>query len=107
MATPAIITNVYSVTKSAKNGKFYLSAGATVAGQETILGQTDEQFRLVDIPFNSINDTIKALLEQEPTTLENGNLRYMAKDKTLKLDLAVTFSSMTQKDNSEAFWANL
>jgi len=107
MATPATITNVYSVTKSAKNDQFYVSAGAVIAGSSNAFGESAEQFRLVDIALKNINDTIKNLLEQEPLTLENGNLRYMAKDKTAKLDLAVTFSSITQKDNSDAFWANL
>lgn len=107
MATPATITNIYSVTKSAKNEQFYVSAGAVIAGSSNAFGESAEQFRLVDIALKNINETIKNLLEQEPLTLDNGNMRYMAKNKDTKLDLAVTFDSMTKKDNSDSYWANL
>lgn len=107
MATPATITRIYSVTQSKSNKNFYISAGATVAGEENVLGESVERFALVDIAQKSLKPVIKDLLEEEPIVRDNGNLCYMAKNKDLALEFPVTFKSMQQKAEGEAYWVNL
>lgn len=107
MATPATITNVYSVTKSKKNEQFYVSAGAVVAGSSNSIGESAEEFRLVDIALKNINETIKSLLEQEPIVTDKGNLRFLALNKDTKLDIKVSFKSMTQKESGDGYWVSL
>ena len=103
--TPAVITRLFSAVKSAKNGKFYLSALATTKGTESVLGTSSEQQCLVNIELADLSEGIKSLMT------DMGDDRYKGdKDTDLAEPISVTFRSMrssVSEDGTERFWCNL
>ena len=106
MATPATITSISRVRKSAKNGKFYLFGAATVAGQQTVLGQSADETVLVNIQLNTLADSIKNLMTQD----ENDADLFIGNDDTKGLDIAVNFRSMEPDESDDGtmrYWCTL
>ena len=109
MDRKASITKIYSATKSAKDGNFYLSCQALAEGETTAMGKGADVQMLVNLKLSTITDSVKALLADEPVTRDNGNQSFPAKDvESQELGFDVVLRNVQDHaDNDGVVWATL
>ena len=109
MDRKASITKIYSATKSAKDGNFYLSCQAMFEGEDTVMGKGADVMRLVNLKLTTIKEGIKDLFDDTPVTRDNGNQSFAAKDvESQQLGFEVMLRNVQDHDeNDGVVWATL